>query len=184
MPHPWQRLSEPTRCRWFTLATVLSFAWMVVLFLLGRPLDATGYGIVAFELAGDLPCAQCIMEQWNAAGVMSIATWHLLLDFGFLLSYATALSLGCVLACRPWGRVHRCLAWLGVVLAWAALLAGLLDVVENLALLSGLHGAAGAWWPPLARYCALPKFALVLLAALFVLTGGVVCLLHSRPATP
>jgi hypothetical protein len=49
--------------------------------------------------------------------------------------------------------------------------AGLLDAIENVALLRMLHGGVAQPWPRIARLCAIPKFAIVALGMLYVLAG-------------
>lgn len=58
---------------------------------------------------------------------------------------------------------------LGEVLAWGQWLAALLDAVENVGLLRMIDGARLAKWPALARWCAIPKFALIVIGTLYVL---------------
>ncbi|MEY3284160.1 MAG: hypothetical protein RIR86_2173, partial [Acidobacteriota bacterium] len=64
--------------------------------------------------------------------------------------------------------------------AWAALLAGLLDAVENYALIRVLLGAGGDFWPALSRACARPKFAIVGVVLAYVLSAPLITRLLAR----
>ncbi len=179
--HPWSRL-EPAACsRGFAAAAAVALGLAVALWLVDRPLRATGNGIVSLALAGDRDAARTILASWGESGRV-LAAFGLGLDYLFLVAYALALSLGCVAAAGWWQR-----AWVltaaGPALAWGAFFAGLLDAVENYALAQGLFGAQGAWWPVTAWWCAAPKFALVGLALAYIGLGGVARLVRRRGPT-
>ena len=74
-------------------------------------------------------------------------------------------------------RLIRFLAALGATLAWAQFGAAALDAVENYALIRLLLGDRSPRWPPLARWCALPKFAIVAAGLVYVLVGWLASLL-------
>jgi hypothetical protein len=61
-------------------------------------------------------------------------------------------------------------------LSLGVILAGTLDVIENISLLVLLFGRVGAPWPQIAAWCAVPKFALIFLALVYALYGGVISL--------
>jgi hypothetical protein len=147
---------------------LVAFAWL--LHEAGGPLAPNT--IVALELAFTPQNAAAILRSWGPVG-RDAARLSLQLDFGFiLLGYAPFLASLCLLSASrrddPWR------SW-GDRLAWAALAAGALDVVENLALwrvigtpldppsvLTGLAGVAAAL-----------KFVLVFAATGFVLFWGI-----------
>lgn len=62
------------------------------------------------------------------------------------------------------------------------LLAGLLDAVENYALIKVLLGSRDEIWPVAAKYCAGPKFAIVGVGLIYVIVGAVVNLLGKKAA--
>jgi hypothetical protein len=139
----------------------LAVAMMFVLAKLDAELrtPASPRGIVSFELAGDRAGAGRILEAWGEQGRRAAAR-SLRLDFLFLASYAPGLALLCAAAAeRAFARPR--LAALGARLAWGQLAAGVLDALENFALLHLLGGASGEVWPAFAAACAWPKFALV-----------------------
>jgi hypothetical protein len=89
-------------------------------------------------------------------------------DFAFLIAYPLALSLGCGLSEGLSGK-H---ALMGMLMAWAVLLALPLDATENFCMLSMLNGNAAAPWPQVATVCAALKFTLAAGAFLFLAVGG------------
>jgi hypothetical protein len=66
------------------------------------------------------------------------------------------------------------LANLGILTAWAQFGAGLLDGVENYALIRVLFGTETVVWPVVARWCALPKFSIVGAGLIYVMIGTIV----------
>ncbi|MFQ5434212.1 MAG: hypothetical protein ACE5FD_04980 [Anaerolineae bacterium] len=166
---PYHWLTHQQQNRLFVFFFVLTLVVMAALQILGRPLttDAAPAGIVSFELAGDLASARQMIASWGPDGG-AYAGLNLGLDFLFMALYPVAIGLGCVLVGRTW------LPFVGSLLAWGQLAAGLLDVVENASLIQVLLGANTEWWPGLARWCAIPKFSLVVLGLVFVLVGTAV----------
>lgn len=176
-PHPFTWLPPERHKAAFILFLILALTVMAVMQLLGAPLVtavAPG-GIVSFELAGSLSSAQAMIASWDGRAQI-YAGLGLGFDYLFMLAYAGAIGLGCVLVAR------RLATRLGHALAWGVLLAALLDVVENIALIQLLLGQTAVFWPVLARWCAIPKFALVAAGLLYVLGGAVINLI--RPAKP
>ncbi|MCP4423164.1 MAG: hypothetical protein GY803_01595 [Chloroflexi bacterium] len=165
----------------FISLTVLTVVVMACLQIIDGPLatDAAPQGIVSYEFAGDMPAARAILESWGAAGQV-YAGLSLGLDFLFLFVYAGSIGLGCVLAARKLapqgGPVHK----LGIWLAWGLPVAAFLDYLENYALIRLLLDSELALWPAMARWCAIPKFALVGAGLLFVIVGGTAGLLRRQ----
>jgi hypothetical protein len=139
---------------------------------------AAPQGIISFEVARTLPAARAMLDSWGADG----AVWAGLclgVDYLFLVAYAVAIGLACALLA---GATHGWCARLGCLLAWAQLLAGLLDAVENFALAQLLLGRYDALWSQLAWGCALPKFFLVFCGlAYFILVGIALCIVKCLP---
>ena len=153
----------------FWLLTLLTLTLLVILTLLGREMKQRGADIVQFELAGTLARAERILDDWGEVGRMHAAVIQGL-DYLFLTVYPLAIGLGCVLVAERWGAPF---AALGMALAWAQFGAATLDAVENYALIRLLLGDRSPRWPPLARWCALPKFAIVAAGLVYVLVGAV-----------
>ena len=82
--------------------------------------------------------------------------------------------MACVALSERAGRLER-QRWaaVGIALAWAGLLAGLFDAVENAALLHVLAGHPEQPYPALAYFCAVPKFVLFAAALLYCVTSVV-----------
>lgn len=175
-PFEWLPFREQSRA--FVLLLVLTLVVMVALQVLGGPLktDAAPSGIVSFELAGTLPVAQKIIESWGQTGRV-YAGLNLGLDFLFIAAYASCIALGCVLVARALAPRVAMLSPVGALLAWALLLAGLLDSIENYALINLLLGSQQAAFAAIAQWCAIPKFLIVGLGILYVLVGAVAALM-------
>ncbi|HLN60520.1 MAG TPA: DUF3376 domain-containing protein, partial [Symbiobacteriaceae bacterium] len=119
--------------------------------------------IVAFELAGSLERANWLLSTWREKdpGALTRAALQLGADYVFILGYAPLLALLSGLGALQLGAYWQPLATFGVLVAWGQLLAGLLDMVEDLGLIQVLAGTRNEAWPRLARYCAQAKFSLV-----------------------
>jgi hypothetical protein len=114
-----------------------------------------------------------MVESWGDTGRV-YAGLNLGVDYLFLVAYAVAIGLGCVLvASSLWQRI-RFLSVVGVLLAWAQFGAGLLDALENYALIQVLLGSQREVWPVMARWCAVPKFLIVALGLVYVGVGTLI----------
>jgi patatin-related protein len=128
-------------------------------------------GIVDLELAGSRTRARKILEAWGEPG-QRIARVNLRLDYPFLVVYSLLLALACAWAVAAWRGGWNVAAWIGFFVAWGQLLAGVLDGVEDWALLRLLSRSnPNESLPLLARRCAQAKFALVTIGAVYVLSG-------------
>jgi hypothetical protein len=173
--HSFAWLSTSEQKRAFIALLALTLAVMVSLSALGRPLNTkvAPAGIVSFELAGKLPVAQSIVESWGQTGRV-YAGLNLGLDYLFMVAYSSCISLGCVLVARSLARRGESLSSVGMLLAWAQFVgAALLDAMENYALIQVLLGSQQAWWPAVARWCAIPKFLIVAVGLVYVGVGAV-----------
>jgi hypothetical protein len=181
IPDPFAWLGEEGQWRLFLLSLVLAIVTMVALNEQGRYLRTAEApdGIVTFELIGNKAGAERIIASWGEKGRV-VAGLNLGLDYLFMLIYAGGLSLGAAIAARRHARFSLVRAGFGRVLAWAALLAGLLDAVENYALIRILLGAQGDFWPALSRSCARPKFAIVGVVMAYVLSTPLITKLLAR----
>ncbi|HDD24707.1 MAG TPA: hypothetical protein ENF52_04660 [Chloroflexi bacterium] len=170
MRHPFDPIPAALRRPVFI---PLFMATVLVLFVMnsvGAPLntDAAPQGIVSYELAGDVPTVQAILESWDGEARVR-AGFSLGIDFLFLVLYSTTIAWALVwVSTRLPGRW----ASVGVWLAWGQWLAAALDSIENAALWRLLVGTVTAPWPQVARWCALVKFALVIVGLLYVVVGG------------
>lgn len=174
MQHPFTLL-PPSSWPWlcWPLSGAALLLWLM-LERIDRPLrgPSAQRGIVSFEVARTSTNAGAILRMWRQQSVLPAARAGLLLDFPFIATYAPALAFGSLmtgsaLLARSWP-----LAAAAEPLAWAALLAGALDVVEDLALLRELLADDPTQpWPTIAYLAALAKFALIILTGLYSLYG-------------
>jgi ribosomal protein S18 acetylase RimI-like enzyme len=173
---------------------------MMTLQVVDGPLktSAAPSGIISFEFAGNLDNARNIVSSWDDSARIH-AGFSLGIDYVFLLSYSSAIALGCVLVARRLLVRFGSLGLLGIGLAWAQFGAALLDAVENYALLRVLLDSDWPTWPVIARWCAIPKFAIVIAGLLYIgvaflvnsflrppqstLARDVIAQLHVRPYT-
>ncbi len=178
-PHPFLWLTESGQPRAFAVTSILALLTMASLQVLDAPLKtaAAPAGIISFQFARDLEGAHRILASWGPEARV-YAGLNLGLDYLFMVAYACALGLGCVLVARRLGRWSGGLAALGAVLSWGQWLAALLDGLENYALIRLLLGSERALWPALAYGCALTKFLLVGVGILFIGMGGILSLLR------
>ncbi len=167
--HPFTWISESARVLVFIVSTVLAVLIMLALQVLGAPMktDAAPAGIISYELAGNYERAALMVQSWRTSA-MAAAGLNIGLDYLFLVSYALAIGLVCVLLANR-GFVPS----LGRLFAWGLILAASLDAVENFGLIQTLLGSTRDLWPVLAKWCAIPKFFLVLLGLLYALAGGI-----------
>lgn len=173
MRHPFEILDPKARRRlyWFFLVGTVLIAAVLQYFggQFATKRSATGeqYDIVAFELAHTPGRAGRMMETWGEDGVRA-AIYQTWVDFLFPLAYANLLALG-VLALMSARGDGGLLAGLGRALAYGQWLAGILDWIENGALLRVLSGAVYSGWTALAFYCAILKFGIIALALVYLL---------------
>ncbi|HEX8222082.1 MAG TPA: hypothetical protein VF914_23050 [Chloroflexia bacterium] len=174
----WFRVSQSLRVPVCIVAILLAFVFMLVFRSLDleTPNSAASKGIVSLELAGTVQRADAIIAVWTSKfGDLQRAWLSILIDFGFILVYSTALGLSCILASEMFRAKHvgpgLGLPRIGILLAWGASIAGLLDVMENLAMVAMLWGARAEIWPQLAHSFATVKFALVLAGLGYSLVG-------------
>ena len=172
--HPFLWLQDSSRKTTFWVSTALALLTMIALQLLGAPLrtEASLSGIVSFELAGSLAKIEAILTSWDPT-TRIYAGLNLGLDYLFIGTYVGAIGLGCMLVAENLDRHGRLLGAAGMLLSWGMLLAGALDCVENYALIKLLLGSRANILAVIARFCAIPKFLIVLLGLLYVILGAV-----------
>lgn len=141
--------------------------------------SAAPYGIVSFEFAGNLATATLIVKDWGEPGRV-LAGFHLGLDYLFLCLYPIFISLGCALAATHLRQTHKRLAYVGLVLSWAQIPAGLFDAIENWALLNLLRGSACTFLPRLAWWCAAVKFIIVISGLTFLVLISILLVIAYR----
>jgi len=183
--HPFVWIRESSQKIMFWMFAGLAVLTLLTLQLLGGPLrtDASPAGIVSYELAGTVERSERILESWDPTARV-FAGLNLGLDFLFIDAYVGAIGLGCVLVGMGLGRRSRSLGAAGSYLAWAIVLAGVLDCLENYALVRLLLGSRQAWLAAAAQWCAAPKFLIVLVGLLYVTLGFLFSMVAVRSGQP
>ena len=181
MKNPYRALSISSHDKALAASVVVTVLLSVVLMGLDQALRtaAAPTGIVSFELAGNFVRSQNMLVSWDEAARVNAAL-SLGIDFLYLVSYSACLSLACVRVAIGLGAGFPNLAAVGSYLGLLIYAAGALDAVENIALIRVLQGSPWEAWPRVALLCALPKFALVATALIYVPTAGVVSLIAGR----
>ena len=145
----------------------------------GRISAEGGPGIVGLEVAGTAERSAEILADWGESG-RSAARVSLWLDFPFMLAYAVFLGAACTTMGRRLrrrsaaggsiGRLAGHLAGPGAWLGWAFILAALLDLIENIALLRVIDFALVPW-SRVAQLMASPKLAIFGAGLFYLLVG-------------
>lgn len=173
MQYPLARLSVAARGRLLTIFLVGTLALWAISWLTGASLttDAAPAGIISFELAGTVEHAEAIMQSWEMREHV-LAAFGLGLDYLFLIAYSTFFGLACLAAGDAARAGGSKMSILAIPLAWGQWVAGGLDAVENVALISLLTGSNWPSWPPLAWFCSSFKFALIGAALIYIVWGA------------
>jgi hypothetical protein len=169
-PYPWiiDSAKVPILIALVTFSIILTIA----LSLIGRSLttEAAPLGIISFELAGSPAQAIKILASWSEV-VKRDAFLSLGLDYLYLCVYPLAISLACHLVAASGTGSWRIGDMGGDYLSWLVLAAIPLDGLENYALIRVLKSPERKVWPVVARWCAIPKFGIVILGLVYTLLG-------------
>ncbi len=145
----------------------------------------TPRGIIDAELADTLTRAHEILSAWKS--IVPHAIINTYIDFGFLLSYALSLFAGVwLLGSKLQGFLH----FIGKPLAYAMLLAGLLDAIENCLMLQTFSGKVYETILVATAMSARVKFFLVFLGLAYLILAGIYFLIvrtrlrHSNAKQP
>ena len=145
--------------------------------LLNTP--ATPCGIVNLELAHSTAKTNAILQAWVPdpdSDRINIAKINTYWDLLFLFFYASLLYLLCrLVADNNTGKTAK----IGYLIANAAIIAGIADVMENAGMLFSLNGLVS----PIVSFCtaffSLIKWSLVIIAVLYAL-GGLLVLAYRK----
>ena len=183
MKHPFENIPPLRRRSLFLILLAGTLLIMLVMNSVGGPLNtqAAPYGIVSFEFAATQEKAQAMIASWGAEGRVR-AAFIQGMDFLFPLAYASAISLGCVMAGSVLAGRKWPLAAAGSRLAWGIWLAAGLDYIENIVLTAILLGAGADGWAMVAAVCAAVKFGLIFFGMAYALYGWVIHLAVPGPA--
>lgn len=145
----------------------------ILIFSIFRYLDfplrtqAAPMGIVSFELAGTQGRSEQILSSWKETSNL-YAAFGLGFDFLFMIIYAFAISLACIMVSDKYSGWR---SKLGMWLGWGIFLAAALDAVENIALWNLLVGNFSINWSILAAGCASVKFGIIIVGIVYAVAG-------------
>jgi len=125
--------------------------------------------MMAFEMAGSPEKSAKVLELSTKGDAKAREKFHsaLLWDFLFICLYPLSTAIACLLAARVFDAQGKLDFKYGFIFVILPFLAAILDVFENVALLRILRGPIESPWPEIARWCAIPKFALLIASLLF-----------------
>lgn len=170
MNHPFLHLGPRDLQRTLWTLLVSTMFLLSVLTLMNQSLVTVQApsGIISFELADSQAKANSIMDSWDSHQHI-LASFSLGLDYLFLLVYSTTLSLGCVWTSRIVLERKVSVGVLGLLFAWLAWAAALLDGIENYTLFRILMGNSNPFLPQLASWCAELKFGIIFAGILWII---------------
>jgi hypothetical protein len=158
----------------FLIGTIIM---MMVMKQTGKPLKTTNTtaGIINLEFASSANKVNAVLDQWkstllqpeNKIATAKINTWW---DFLFIFFYSGTLFL----LCHKLKAACNGKAWFittGKYIGALALMAGLLDIFENICMFQSLNGNVQEWLAKTTTICAYIKFTFVALAVLYVLVA-------------
>ena len=153
----------------FILGTIIMIAVMLTT---GKPLKTTSTpgGIVNLEFAYNKDKVDSVFNAWGintASSKINIARTNTYWDFLFIFFYSGLLFL----ASRRFSGIYRENTGFnraGKLLARLAIVAGVLDVIENGCMLQTLNGSSHHFYALCAAVCAGIKFTLLTVVVLYV----------------
>jgi hypothetical protein len=170
--HPFEKIPAQYRKRIYWTMFVFTLFMSITLTLLGSDLreyidnngqQVTPQGIASFELIRNAEEADRILHFWGTAGKIS-AAFNIGFDYLFIFAYANTIALGCVwIATVLRERKFKIFAMAGILFAWLQWLAGVLDCIENAAMMKILFHGPTDMLAQISRWCAIPKFTLALI---------------------
>ena len=166
MSHPFLSLTSSQHKRLFWLFLALTIIATFVLQIVDGALQtaAAPQGIVSYELAGSAAEAGRILASWDANAQLH-AAFSLGFDYLYMLAYTVTLALAALWLAdvrQDWMRSA------GIAIAWSMGVAGLADALENYFLWQMLVSGATETAAVIAHWAALVKFALIILAVLYI----------------
>jgi hypothetical protein len=153
------------------LLPFLFFGTMIMIFVMGKTSAtlktiATPKGILNLEFAYNKTKVANIISAWSPNAIVdniSKAKINTYLDFIFLTFYASFLFF----ACKNIAESNK--SKIGLWIAKGALLAGLLDILENIGMLISLSGYTYDIVAVVTTFCASVKWLLAFVAILYML---------------
>ncbi len=154
----------------FIIGTV---AMIIVMGKTGKPLKtaATPNGIVNLEFAYNTSKIDSVFKAWKSGtpeSKVETAKTNTYWDFVFIFFYSGLLFLSCNQVVKIY-RHNGALYNAGKVIAKLAVIAGVLDIIENCCMLQSLAGNSSNVLALAAAVCAAVKFTFIIVAILYIL---------------
>ena len=167
------RFYTPAQQVWQRRLTISTIAIAIAMLVVDHPLKTTHapLGIISLQLAGTTQAAKQVVYDWDHRDRL-LAAFGLGLDYLFLASYSLWMFFGCRWAAVRWSRSNPRRASQFALLAWGAILAGVLDAAEDVVLLIFLLSDGRSVLYPLAFWCAVAKFLLILMSVGIWISGA------------
>lgn len=137
--------------------------------------EKTPHGILDLELAYSVSKVETVINAWTPSDInpinnIAVAKTNTWWDFVFLIFYAPFLFTLCKKISRSY-KTNSLVSKAGNLFANAILIAGMLDVVENIGIFQSLNGNIGHGIALLTASASLIKWMLVIGCLLFILVS-------------
>ena len=141
--------------------TILAY---VVLFFVDIKLQSgnINFGIICFELAGNLITSSDIVNYWADNNNLSLAAFSIGFDYLFILFYVSFIFIWTSILSD--GFYNKTAKYFANFIMLITVLAGILDMIENYSLMQVLGGSQDNLWPAMAYYFASFKFGFLFIA--------------------
>jgi hypothetical protein len=140
----------------------------------GLVTSVSSRGIVDLEMATKPSQITILMDTWNLS-VVKINIW---IDFLFIVSYVAFLALAAESVAAKWK--NQGMRIIGLTLARVAVVAGVLDIGENLLMLQTIAGNFTVISLQMTHYFATIKFTLAAIVLIYLLISLPVSLRNTR----
>ncbi|MBC7829088.1 MAG: hypothetical protein H7122_15160 [Chitinophagaceae bacterium] len=152
---------------WFWILLLLNILFIVWSRSYLSPLNTKE--IVQFEIAKKVPVAEGILRDWTTPDDTKFqkAVTGIYFDYLFIVLYTTALAIACIYFSQLTG--HQILKRAGRFFQFLIILAGICDIIENIAMLNSLNGRLNAWNVAWAYNMAVTKFSIIIVTLLFLM---------------
>jgi len=151
-----------SKTKLFWIATAITIGWIIFM----RPY--TPKNIVQFEFAKTVENATTIITEWGVNGV-ELAKTSIYLDLVFIILYCSSIMLGCRVSSQF--SKKEFLIKIGIFFSFLIWIAGVCDVIENVAMLKTLT-EINQLPISVSFYFAAIKFSIVLITLAFVIASS------------
>lgn len=132
-------------------------------------------GIVDLEMATQPRQITILLEAWD----LSVVKMNIWIDFLFIVSYVAFLALAAEAVSAKWK--NQGMRMIGLTLARVAVVAGVLDIGENLLMLQTIAGNFTVVSLQMTHYFATIKFTLAAIVLIYLLISIPVSLRNTKP---